>query len=56
MTQVLLVDRNINPPRQINGGLTSKSSDRFALFLFTFPCAFESERSALLEMQKVSQI
>jgi len=38
------------------GGLTRKSSDRFAFHLFTFPSAFESKLSALLEMQKASQI
>jgi hypothetical protein len=37
------------------GGLTRKSSDRFAFLLFTFPSAFESKLSALLEMQKASQ-
>jgi hypothetical protein len=37
------------------GGLTSKSSDHFVIFLFTFPFAFESELSTLLEMQKASQ-
>jgi hypothetical protein len=40
----------------VNGGLTRKSLDRFALFLFTFPFVFESELSTLLEMQKASQI
>jgi hypothetical protein len=39
-----------------NEGLTRKSSDRFAFLLFTFPSAFESKLSALLEMQKASQI
>jgi len=38
------------------GGLTRKSSDRFAFHLFTFPSAFESTLSALPEMQKASQI
>jgi hypothetical protein len=38
------------------GGLTRKSSDRFAFHLFTFPSAFESKLSALPEMQKASQI
>jgi len=37
------------------GGLTRKSSDRFAIFFFTFPSAFEGKLSALLEMQKASQ-
>jgi hypothetical protein len=37
------------------GGVTRKSSDRFTLFFFTFPSAFESKLSALLEMQKASQ-
>ena len=37
------------------GGLTRKSSDHFVIFLFTFPFAFESELSTLLEMQKASQ-
>jgi hypothetical protein len=37
-------------------GFTKKSSDRFVIFLFTFPFAFESELSTLLEMQKASQI
>jgi hypothetical protein len=32
-----------------------KSSDHFVIFLFTFPSAFESELSTLLEMQKASQ-
>jgi hypothetical protein len=33
-----------------------KSSDHFVIFLFTFPFAFESELSTLLEMQKASQV
>ena len=37
------------------GCLISKSSDRFAFFLFTFPSAYESKLSTLLEMQKASQ-
>jgi hypothetical protein len=37
-------------------GLTSKSSDHFVLFLFTFPFAYESSLSTLLEMQKASQM
>lgn len=37
-------------------GLTRKNSVRFAFFLLTFPSAFESKLSTLLEMQKASHI
>jgi hypothetical protein len=37
-------------------GLNKESSDHFVIFLFTFPFAYESSLSALLEMQKASQI
>jgi hypothetical protein len=36
------------------GGLYYEKLDRFALFLFAFPFAFESSLSTLLEMQKAS--
>jgi hypothetical protein len=38
------------------GSLTRKSPISVAVCLFTFPSAFESKLSALLEMQKASQI
>jgi hypothetical protein len=38
------------------GVLTMKSSDHLVIFLFTFPFAFESELSTLLEMKKASRI
>ena len=37
-------------------GVTMKSSDRYAFFLFTFLFVYESKLSTLLEMQKASQI
>jgi len=43
--------------RSLNGpqwGLYYEKPDRFALFLFAFPFAFESSLSTLLEMQKAS--
>jgi hypothetical protein len=60
MTQVFLVAgtriSSISFWMDVIGGLTMKSSYHFVIFLFTFPFAFESELSTLLEMQKASQI
>jgi hypothetical protein len=41
--------RSLNRPQR---GLYYEKPDRFALFLFAFPFAFESSLSTLLEMQK----
>jgi hypothetical protein len=37
-------------------GLTKKSSDRFAFFLFSFQSTFESKLSKFLETKKASRI